>query len=271
MAELSTDRASLDEYVGVWFRSEVPDAVELRSMARLKENHAEDLEQLGILNVVVARMYVTVRKRENDVAQMDYEGCVWVYIWRSVSMSEKFFDATAMNVQSAHTKDVADGYVFNSTPMDSYGMPATRANLIESGVTSDGSPKLINDIEAGKHDELLSGMTNDDRMETIDALVILSFSLWTSIPSQHPMLEPGASAKDQPKVNSNFCTLVADPVFDGVNISIPRKVVKKGKSSFAWCLIEINSEANFVDVVTIGILSLSGYGFTKETIRVEYE
>ncbi|GKB21657.1 zinc knuckle CX2CX4HX4C containing protein [Tanacetum coccineum] len=217
----------------------------------------------------------------------------------------------------------------------------------------------------------------------------------------------GASAKDQPKVNSNFRTLVADPVFDGVNISIPRKVVEKvstrfehtlygyfigkrmafpvveyyarnnwakhglkrimmnskgffffkfdsrsgleavleggpwlirkspiilkkwsmdtrllkeelthiliwgklhdvpihvfeedgislivtfickpvmldsytsficneswGKSSFARCLIEVNSEANLVDVVTIGIPSLSGDGFTKETIRVEYE
>nr|GEU88632.1 hypothetical protein [Tanacetum cinerariifolium] len=106
MAELLTDRAALDEYMGVWFRTEVPDAVELRSTAvifrkelekriesrrlvidhlekvrgcptygwlkRLKENNAEDLEQLGILNVVVARMYATVRKRENDVAQMDY-------------------------------------------------------------------------------------------------------------------------------------------------------------------------------------------------------
>ncbi|GKB48214.1 hypothetical protein Tco_0898967 [Tanacetum coccineum] len=30
--------------------------------------------------------------------------------------------------------------------------------------------KLINDIEAGKHDELLSEMTNDDRMKTMDAL-----------------------------------------------------------------------------------------------------
>ncbi|GKE31984.1 hypothetical protein Tco_1451306, partial [Tanacetum coccineum] len=37
----------------------------------------------------------------------------------------------------------------------------------------------------------------------------------------------GASAKDQPKVNSNFRHLVADPVFDGVNIYIPRKVVEK--------------------------------------------
>ncbi|GKC42718.1 hypothetical protein Tco_1060440 [Tanacetum coccineum] len=37
----------------------------------------------------------------------------------------------------------------------------------------------------------------------------------------------GASAKDQPKVNSNFHPLVADLVFNGGNISIPRKVVKK--------------------------------------------
>ncbi|GJS40416.1 hypothetical protein Tco_0565459 [Tanacetum coccineum] len=37
----------------------------------------------------------------------------------------------------------------------------------------------------------------------------------------------GGSAKDQLNVNSNFLTLVADPVFDGVNIFIPRKVVEK--------------------------------------------
>ncbi|GKA29955.1 hypothetical protein Tco_0716200 [Tanacetum coccineum] len=44
-----------------------------------------------------------------------------------------------------------------------------------------------------------------------------------------------------------------------------------GRSSFARCLIEVNSEASLVDVVTIGILSLTGDDFTKETIRVEYE
>nr|GFB92475.1 hypothetical protein [Tanacetum cinerariifolium] len=37
------------------------------------------------------------------------------------------------------------------------------------------------------------------------------------------------------------------------------------------CLIEVNSEADIVDVVIIGIPSLSGDGFIKETIRVEYE
>ncbi|GKF17551.1 hypothetical protein Tco_0062469, partial [Tanacetum coccineum] len=98
--------ASLDEYMGVWFCSKVPDTVELRLIAvifrkeleervesrrlvinhlekvrgyptygwlkRLKKNHAKDLEQLGILIVFVARIYVAIRKRENDVAQMDY-------------------------------------------------------------------------------------------------------------------------------------------------------------------------------------------------------
>ncbi|GJZ10464.1 hypothetical protein Tco_0545223 [Tanacetum coccineum] len=35
MAELPTDRAALDEYMGVWFRSEVPDTVEIRSTAMI--------------------------------------------------------------------------------------------------------------------------------------------------------------------------------------------------------------------------------------------
>ncbi|GKB45582.1 hypothetical protein Tco_0896335 [Tanacetum coccineum] len=170
----------------------------------------------------------------------------------------------------------------------------------------------------------------------------------------------GASTMAQPQVNSNFRPLVADPVFNDVNISIPRKVIEKvsahlehtlygyfigkrlafpvveyyarnnwgkhglkgvmmntkgfffftkvgleavlewslddtliatfigkpimldsytsfmckdlwGKSSFARCLIEVNSNTDLVDVVTIGIPSLTGDDFTKETIRVEYE
>ncbi|GKB80621.1 zinc knuckle CX2CX4HX4C containing protein [Tanacetum coccineum] len=142
---------------------------------------------------------------------------------------------------------------------------------------------LINDIEAGKHDELLSEMTNDDRMETLYALgticnsiqadrnVILneSDSMPKGVPSVKAPNDPnaddnmpgmvspsdpivqsvdintkstsyaraaGASAKDQPKVNSNFCPLVADPVFDGVNISIPHKVVEKVSTRFEHTL-----------------------------------
>ncbi|GKE93094.1 zinc knuckle CX2CX4HX4C containing protein, partial [Tanacetum coccineum] len=44
-----------------------------------------------------------------------------------------------------------------------------------------------------------------------------------------------------------------------------------GRSSFARCLIEVNSKVDPVDAVTIDIPSLTEDGFTKETIRVEYE
>nr|GEV94062.1 hypothetical protein [Tanacetum cinerariifolium] len=322
---------------------------------------------VGFLLIVVIRVYI---RRFNPYSNP--------HIGANMCQ-ETFFDATAMNVQSAQTKDVAGGYVFNSTPIDSYRMPATRVNLVESGVTSDGSPNADNNnADVNPCKVLHADDSINLNVDESQYLVTLSFSLWTSIPSQHPMLEPGASANDQPKVNSNLCTLVADPAFDGVNISIPRKVVKKvstrfehalygyfirkrmafpvveyfarnnwakhglkrimmnskgffffkfdsrasleavleggpwlirkspiilkkwsmdtrllkeeltrisiwvklhdvpiqfflrgwHSSSFTWCLIEINSEADFVDVVTIGIPSLSGDGFTKETIRV---
>ncbi|GKC61961.1 RNA-directed DNA polymerase, eukaryota, reverse transcriptase zinc-binding domain protein [Tanacetum coccineum] len=105
----------------------------------------------------------------------------------------------------------------------------------------------------------------------------------------------GADTNDQSNVKSNFCSLVADKVFDGVNISIPCKVVENliatylekpimldsytslmckdswGRSSFTRCLIEINLEADFMESITIGIPELYGPGHTKETIRVEYE
>nr|GEW48306.1 probable carboxylesterase 8 [Tanacetum cinerariifolium] len=213
---------------------------------------------------------------------------------------------------------------------------------------------LINDIAAGKHDEILSEMTNNDRMETMDALGTICKSIQADNTNTHvtPCKSVDinttstsyagvacAHAKNQPKVkvNYNFHPLVVDPVFDGVNISILRKVVEKeqlgetwaekdfdefqrlfffkfdlragleavleggpwliqdgisliatfigkpvmldsytssmcndscGRSRFARCLIEVNSDADLVDVVTIGVPSLTGNDFTKETIHV---
>ncbi|GKA34653.1 zinc knuckle CX2CX4HX4C containing protein, partial [Tanacetum coccineum] len=46
----------------------------------------------------------------------------------------------------------------------------------------------------------------------------------------------GASVKEQPKVNSNVRTLVVGLIFDGVNVSIPRKVVKKVSTLFEHTL-----------------------------------
>nr|GEZ52445.1 zinc knuckle CX2CX4HX4C [Tanacetum cinerariifolium] len=95
--------------------------------------------------------------------------------------------------------------------------------------------KLINDIKAGKHEELLSRMTNDDQ----DGISLIATFIGKLI-----MLE---------SYTSFMCK------------------ASWGKSSFARCLTEVNSEADLVDSVTIGISSLTGDDFTKETIRVEYE
>ncbi|GJV92489.1 hypothetical protein Tco_1540302 [Tanacetum coccineum] len=113
---------------------------------------------------------------------------------------------------------------------------------------------LIKDIEAGEHNKLLSRMTNDKRMAFMDALGAICDSIQAenSIHSKSTPSDPimqsvdintkatsyaratGASAKGQPKVNSNFRPLVADPVSDGVNIAIPRKVFKKEQLGETW-------------------------------------
>ncbi|GJZ66006.1 zinc knuckle CX2CX4HX4C containing protein [Tanacetum coccineum] len=359
---------------------------------------------------------------------------VLVEVLKEKSIQEKEVATVAVisKAVAKHCKDVRDDgnpKVSNSSPLVSLtatiNMPRGLCNVDVAAtfgvpLTTVGDLHLlIKSIEAGKHDELLSRMTNDERMAIMDALDTICNSIQADntnadvIPCKvshvddltnlnidestmpnDPIVQSvdintkstsyagaaGASAKDQPKVNSNFRHLVADPVFDGDNISIPRKVVEKvstrfehtlygyfigkrmafpvveyyarnnwakhglkrimmnnkgffffkfdsqagleaifeggpwlirnspiilkkwsmdtrllkeeltripiwvklhdvpiqvfeedGMSSFARCLIEVNSEVDLVDVVTIGIPSLTVDDFIKETICVEYE
>ncbi|GKC15814.1 zinc knuckle CX2CX4HX4C containing protein [Tanacetum coccineum] len=234
---------------------------------------------------------------------------------------------------------------------------------------------FINNIELGKC-EVWSELSKEKRQEVSDTFCAMFKALKVENPDDSmpnkaspsdPIVQPvdintkstsyagatGASTKESPRVISNFRPLLVDPVFDGVNIYIPHKVVEKagleavlesvpwmirktpiilkkwsmftslqkeelmripiwvklhdvplqvfeedgisliatfigkpimldsytssmckdswGRSSFARCLIEVNLEADLVDVVTIGIPFLTGDDFTKETIRVEYE
>ncbi|GKF42562.1 hypothetical protein Tco_0125904, partial [Tanacetum coccineum] len=62
---LPTDRVALDEYIGVWFRSEVSEVMEVRSIE-------DDVSLLGLLDTFVHRMCEIVRKREKDVRELDY-------------------------------------------------------------------------------------------------------------------------------------------------------------------------------------------------------
>ncbi|GJW84889.1 zinc knuckle CX2CX4HX4C containing protein [Tanacetum coccineum] len=229
---------------------------------------------------------------------------------------------------------------------------ATRVNLEESGAACDGSPKADNTNanvipckvshvdDSTIIDALVENLNVDESTMPSDPIV-----QWTSIPSQHPMLElrvqenwvkhglkrimmnskgffffkfdswAGVEAvleggpwlirnspiilkkwsmdtrllKEELTRISIWLKLHDVPiqVFEEDGISLIATFIGKyvmldsntssmcndswGRSSFARCLIEVNLEADLVDVVTIGIPSLIGDGFTKETIRVEYE
>ncbi|GJT24327.1 sodium/hydrogen exchanger 6 [Tanacetum coccineum] len=76
-------------------------------------------------------------------------------------------------------------------------------------------------------------------------------------------------------VNNIDARLEACSSYLGKPICMIRIQLQKCKeswpNSFARCLIEINSEAEFTESITIGIPELEGPDFIKETIRVEYE
>nr|GEV63027.1 hypothetical protein [Tanacetum cinerariifolium] len=73
LTKIPTDRAALDEYMAVWFRYEVSDTVELRSMVvRLKENHADDSTYSEVLSDLVDKLCASVLKKEKDVSDMEY-------------------------------------------------------------------------------------------------------------------------------------------------------------------------------------------------------
>ncbi|GJR88885.1 zinc knuckle CX2CX4HX4C containing protein [Tanacetum coccineum] len=95
--------------------------------------------------------------------------------------------------------------------------------------------EFTKDLEVGKCD--LCAPTVDDNLfgEASPSDTIVQ-SLDINTKSTSYVGAAGASVKDQPKVNSNFRHLVADPVFDGVNISIPRKVVEKVSKCFEHTL-----------------------------------
>ncbi|GJR87476.1 hypothetical protein Tco_0211487 [Tanacetum coccineum] len=79
--------------------------------------------------------------------------------------------------------------------------------------------KLINDIEAGKHDELLSGMTNDDRMETLDALGSICNSIQANRNNAYVIPCKVSHADDSINLNVDESTIPSDPIVQYVDIN----------------------------------------------------
>nr|GEW87084.1 hypothetical protein [Tanacetum cinerariifolium] len=104
------------------------------------------------------------------------------------------------------------------------------------GVSYDGSLKASNSSSLISHKATINmprGLYNVDVVATFGVPLTTVGDLDVLIKDIEAAA--GASAKGQPKVKSNFCPLVPDLVFDGVNISITRKVVEKRLIS--WILL----------------------------------
>ncbi|GJS80586.1 zinc knuckle CX2CX4HX4C containing protein [Tanacetum coccineum] len=105
---------------------------------------------------------------------------------------------------------------------------------------------LIKDIKVGKHEELLSGMTNDKRMAVMDTLSVMCDSIevdnspndsivqFVDIhdkPSSYVGAAEGSKLEPS-KLKANFRSLFSKKLCEGANFSIPRKVVETVSTRF---------------------------------------
>nr|GEU41902.1 zinc knuckle CX2CX4HX4C [Tanacetum cinerariifolium] len=117
---------------------------------------------------------------------------------------------------------------------------------------------LTKDIELGKL-ELWPGFPSEKKTGVLETI----WSMWDAF-----------LAKNSNVLNEDGISLIA--TFIGKPVMLDSYISSmcndsRGRSSFARCLTEVNSEADHVDVITIGIPSFTVDDFTKETIHVEYE
>ncbi|GJS46676.1 hypothetical protein Tco_0596797 [Tanacetum coccineum] len=79
--------------------------------------------------------------------------------------------------------------------------------------------KLINEIEATKHDELLFGMTNDDRMETLDVLGSICNSIQANRNNAYVIPCKVLHADDSINLNVDESTIPSDPIVQSVDMN----------------------------------------------------
>ncbi|GKD41516.1 hypothetical protein Tco_1261723 [Tanacetum coccineum] len=130
------NETNVETLFGVMFTSQSD--IEVFSMSIKKGKYADILSMISSIDIdaVVNAIETIGKKFQDDVS----------------NSSPLVSPSTTINVP----------HKLNSTDVAAtFGVPLSTVGDLH---------KLINDMEAGKHDELLSGMTNDDRMETLDAL-----------------------------------------------------------------------------------------------------
>ncbi|GJZ11360.1 zinc knuckle CX2CX4HX4C containing protein [Tanacetum coccineum] len=86
--------------------------------------------------------------------------------------------------------------------------------------------KLINDIDAGKHNELLFELTNEDRMETLEALGSICNSIKVDRNNADVIPCKVSYADDSINLNVDESTIPSDPIVQSVDIN--------KSTSYAW-------------------------------------
>ncbi|GJU34699.1 hypothetical protein Tco_1183053 [Tanacetum coccineum] len=129
-----------------------------------------------------------------------------------------------------------------------FGVPLTTVGDLQ---------KLINDIDAGKHDELLSELTNEDRMETLEALGSICNSIKVDRNNADVIPCKVSYADDSINLNVDESTIPSDPIVQSVDIN--RKNVKRVDNP----LRNLNKR-NHVD----SSLSVKRTGFISKSVSV---
>ncbi|GJR09862.1 zinc knuckle CX2CX4HX4C containing protein [Tanacetum coccineum] len=78
---------------------------------------------------------------------------------------------------------------------------------------------LINDTEAGKHDELLSDMTNNDRIEIVDALGFICNSIQANCNNAYVIPCKVSHADDSINLNVDESIIPSDPIAQAVDMN----------------------------------------------------
>ncbi|GJV07455.1 zinc knuckle CX2CX4HX4C containing protein [Tanacetum coccineum] len=100
--------------------------------------------------------------------------------------------------------------LYNIDVAATFGVPLTTVGDLQ---------KLINDIDAGKHDELLSELTNEDRMETLEALGSICNSIKVDRNNADVIPCKVSYADDSINLNVDESTIPSDPIVQSVDIN----------------------------------------------------
>nr|GEZ16171.1 hypothetical protein [Tanacetum cinerariifolium] len=131
---------------------------------------------------------------------------------------------------------------------------------------------IINMSQAGNHEELLSGMTNNMHEAAMDALS-------ESIQDKHgsyiataggSRLKPSAargSKLDASISKAKFCSLFSKNLCDGVYVSIPKKVWKRFSRKMALALSRLKSDV-LKEILTIGVYLIEDTWFTIKIVSI---